>query len=97
MIDVYTWPTPNGHKVHIMLEECGLPYAVHPIDIRANQQFSPEYLAHLRARAESAAGSACDPVELIWMAFAHGWSHGHHAGTHGGSIGAPAAHPGTQV
>ena len=44
MIDVYTWPTPNGHKVHIMLEECGLPYAVHPIDIRAGDQFSPEFL-----------------------------------------------------
>ena len=31
MIDLYTWPTPNGHKVHIMLEECGLDYTVHPV------------------------------------------------------------------
>ncbi len=45
MIDVYTWPTPNGHKVHIMLEECGLPYAVHPIDIGAGDQFGAEFLA----------------------------------------------------
>src|SRR5438067_2546836 len=45
MIDVYTWATPNGHKVHIMLEECGLPYAVHPVNIGAGDQFRPEFLA----------------------------------------------------
>ncbi len=45
MIEVYTWPTPNGHKVHIMLEECALPYAVIPIDIGAGDQFKPEFLA----------------------------------------------------
>ena len=45
MIDLYTWPTPNGHKIHIMLEECRLPYAVHPIDIGAGDQFKPEFLA----------------------------------------------------
>ena len=44
MIDLYTWPTPNGHKVHIMLEETGLPYTVHPIDIQAGDQFKPEFL-----------------------------------------------------
>ena len=44
MIDLYTWPTPNGHKVHIMLEECGLPYNVIPIDIGAGDQFEPEFL-----------------------------------------------------
>ena len=44
MIDVYTWPTPNGHKVHIMLEECGLPYTVHAVDIGAGDQFKPEFL-----------------------------------------------------
>ena len=43
-IDLYTWPTPNGHKVHIMLEELGLPYTVHPIDILAGDQFDPAYL-----------------------------------------------------
>ena len=45
MIDLHTWPTPNGHKVHIMLEECRLPYAVHPVDIGAGDQFRPEFLA----------------------------------------------------
>jgi GST-like protein len=45
MIDVYSWPTPNGHKVHIMLEECGLAYRAIPIDISAGDQFKPEFLA----------------------------------------------------
>jgi GST-like protein len=45
MIDVYTWPTPNGHKVHIMLEEVGLPYTVHAVDIGKGEQFKPEFLA----------------------------------------------------
>jgi len=45
MIDVYTWATPNGHKVHIMLEECGLEYKVHPINIGAGDQFGEEFLA----------------------------------------------------
>ena len=45
MIDVYSWPTPNGHKVHIMLEECGLAYRAIPIDIGAGDQFTPDFLA----------------------------------------------------
>jgi GST-like protein len=45
MIDVYSWATPNGHKIHIMLEECGLPYTVHAVDIGAGDQFKPEFLA----------------------------------------------------
>jgi GST-like protein len=45
MIDVYSEATPNGHKVHIMLEELGLPYRVHHIDISAGDQFKPEFLA----------------------------------------------------
>ena len=45
MIDLYTWPTPNGHKIHIMLEELGLEYNVIPIDIGAGDQFKPEFLA----------------------------------------------------
>ena len=44
MIDLYTWSTPNGRKVSIMLEECGLPYEVHPIDIGKDEQFQPEFL-----------------------------------------------------
>jgi GST-like protein len=45
LIDLYTWPTPNGHKIHIMLEETGLEYRVHPVDIGAGDQFKPEFLA----------------------------------------------------
>lgn len=44
MIDVYSWPTPNGHKVHIMLEECELPYRVTAIDIGSGDQFKPDFL-----------------------------------------------------
>ena len=44
-IEVYSWPTPNGHKVHIMLEECGLPYRAIPVDIGKGDQFKPEFLA----------------------------------------------------
>jgi GSH-dependent disulfide-bond oxidoreductase len=49
MIHVYSWPTPNGHKVHIMLEECGQvlgqDWIAHPIDIGAGAQFDPAFLA----------------------------------------------------
>ena len=45
MITVYSWATPNGHKVHIMLEECGLPYRTVAVDIGAGDQFKPDFLA----------------------------------------------------
>ncbi len=45
MIELYTWSTPNGRKVSVMLEECGLPYRVHPVDISKGDQFKPEFLA----------------------------------------------------
>jgi len=45
MIDLYTWTTPNGRKVSIMLEECGLPYKVHPVNIGQGDQFKPEFVA----------------------------------------------------
>ena len=44
-IDLYYWPTPNGWKASIMLEECGLPYVVHPVDISKGEQFAPQFLA----------------------------------------------------
>jgi GST-like protein len=44
MIEVYSWATPNGHKVHIMLEECGLPWRAIPVDIGAGDQFDPRFL-----------------------------------------------------
>lgn len=45
MIDLYTWTTPNGRKVSIALEEMGLPYTAHAVDIGKNEQFAPEFLA----------------------------------------------------
>src|SRR5436190_5975114 len=44
-IALYYWPTPNGWKISIMLEECGLPYVVHPVNIGQGDQFKPEFLA----------------------------------------------------
>ena len=44
MIEVFSWPTPNGHKVHIMLEECGLPYKAIPVNIGTGDQFKPAFL-----------------------------------------------------
>ncbi len=43
-IDLYYWPTPNGYKITIMLEECRLPYVVRPVDISKGDQFKPEFL-----------------------------------------------------
>jgi len=45
MIDLYTWGTPNGRKASIMLEEVGLPYTVHKIDIGKGDQFRPDFVA----------------------------------------------------
>jgi GST-like protein len=45
MIELYTWGTPNGRKVSVMLEECGLSYEVHKVNIGAGEQFAPGYLA----------------------------------------------------
>ncbi|MGJ8624780.1 MAG: glutathione S-transferase family protein [Yoonia sp.] len=44
MIDLYTWTTPNGRKVSILLEELGVPYIAHPIDISKDEQFAPDFL-----------------------------------------------------
>ena len=44
MIDLYYWTTPNGHKVSLFLEEAGLPYKVHPINIGQGEQFKPDFL-----------------------------------------------------
>ena len=44
MIDLYTWTTPNGRKVSILLEELGLPYTAHAIDISKGEQFQPDFL-----------------------------------------------------
>ena len=45
MIQLHYWPTPNGHKVTLFLEEAGLPYELRPVDIGAGDQFEPDFLA----------------------------------------------------
>jgi len=45
LIDLYYWPTPNGHKITMFLEEVGLEYEIHPVNISAGDQFKPEFLA----------------------------------------------------
>ena len=45
MIDLYTWTTPNGRKVSILLEELGIDYTVHSINITKDEQFAPDFLA----------------------------------------------------
>ena len=45
MIDLYTWSTPNGRKISIMLEECGLPYRIHTVNIGKGEQFREEFVA----------------------------------------------------
>jgi GST-like protein len=44
MIQLYYWPTPNGHKITMFLEEVGLDYTIHPVDISAGDQFKPDFL-----------------------------------------------------
>ena len=44
MIELHYWPTPNGHKITIFLEEAGLAYTLHPVDIGKGDQFTPEFL-----------------------------------------------------
>ena len=45
MIDLHYWPTPNGHKITLFLEETGTPYRIVPVDIGRGEQFTPEFLA----------------------------------------------------
>lgn len=45
MIDLYYWPTPNGHKITMFLEETGVPYTIHPVNIGKGDQFKPDFLA----------------------------------------------------
>ena len=45
VIDLYYWTTPNGHKITLFLEEAGIPYRLHPININTGEQFTPEFLA----------------------------------------------------
>ena len=62
MIDLYSMATPNGHKVHIMLEECGLPYRVHHIDIGTGAQFTPLMWPTKSVTMSDAPASAAAPA-----------------------------------
>ncbi len=73
MIDFYYWPTPNGWKISIMLEECGLEYRVVPVNIGKGDQFKPEFLKitpnhRIPATPGSAAGRMTPSCKLPWGA-----------------------------
>lgn len=70
MIDLYYWPTPNGHKITIFLEETGLDYRIHPVDISAGDQFKPEFLAfspnnRMPAIVDHEPGDDQDPITVF--------------------------------
>ncbi|SEN22597.1 GST-like protein [Sphingomonas gellani] len=70
MIDLHYWPTPNGHKVAIFLEEAELPYRIHPVDIGKGEQFHPEFLAiapnnRMPAIVDTAPADGGAPVSLF--------------------------------
>lgn len=70
MIDLYYWPTPNGHKITMFLEEAGLEYRILPVDIRAGDQFKPEFLAiapnnRMPAIVDHAPAEGGEPVSLF--------------------------------
>ena len=70
MIDLYYWPTPNGHKITLFLEETGLDYRVRPIDISAGDQFKPDFLAispnnRMPAIIDTAPADGGEPISLF--------------------------------
>lgn len=70
MIDLYYWPTPNGHKITLFLEEAGLDYTIKPVDIGKGDQFEPDYLAispnnKMPAIVDHAPGDGGAPVSVF--------------------------------
>ncbi len=70
MIALYYWPTPNGHKITLFLEEAGLDYRIHPIDISAGDQFKPEFLAlspnnRMPAIIDNAPADGGEPISVF--------------------------------
>jgi GST-like protein len=70
MIELYYWPTPNGHKITLFLEEAGVPYRIHPVDIGKGAQFDPAFLAfspnnRMPAIIDRAPSDGGDPVTLF--------------------------------
>lgn len=62
MIELHYWPTPNGWKISIMLEECGLPYRMVPVNIGRGEQFTPEFIALINPHHKMPAIVDHDPV-----------------------------------
>jgi GSH-dependent disulfide-bond oxidoreductase len=70
MIDLYYWTTPNGHKITLFLEEVGLPYTIHPVNLSRGDQFKPEFLAispnnRIPAIVDNDPGDAGVPVSVF--------------------------------
>ncbi|MEH2482802.1 GST-like protein [Nitrobacteraceae bacterium AZCC 2146] len=70
MIDLYYWPTPNGHKITMFLEEAGLDYTIHPVDISAGDQFRPDFLAispnnRMPAIIDTAPADGGEPISVF--------------------------------
>jgi GST-like protein len=70
MIDLYYWTTPNGHKVTLFLEEAGLPYRIHPVNISKGEQFQPEFLRiapnnRIPAIVDNAPTDGGEPIALF--------------------------------
>ncbi|MDD1966027.1 glutathione S-transferase N-terminal domain-containing protein [Pseudomonas putida] len=70
MIELYYWPTPNGHKITLFLEEAGLDYRIHPVDISAGDQFKPEFLAfspnnRMPAIIDTAPADGGEPISVF--------------------------------
>src|SRR5690606_29212346 len=70
MIELYYWPTPNGHKITMFLEEAGLHYRIRPVDISAGDQFKPEFLAfspnnRMPAIIDTAPSDGGDPITVL--------------------------------
>ncbi|HLH11893.1 MAG TPA: glutathione binding-like protein [Methylovirgula sp.] len=70
MIELYYWTTPNGHKITLFLEETGVPYEIHPVNIGRGQQFAPEFLAispnnRIPAIIDRAPKDGCAPISIF--------------------------------
>lgn len=70
MIELYYWPTPNGHKITLFLEETGLEYRIHPVDISAGDQFNPDFLAfspnnRMPAIIDTAPADSGEPISVF--------------------------------
>lgn len=70
MIELYYWPTPNGHKITMFLEEAGLDYQIHPVDISAGDQFKPKFLAfspnnRMPAIIDTSASDGGEPITVF--------------------------------